>query len=110
MKSIVLNDVIYPHVVINWIDIVGDCTTVAGDEFRELKCAEITTEGYLFDMFEENNQKFIRTFASYQDGISPAFGDRNIFPLSVLTKESFELVKSAIEYSLLPFKIDIEIE
>jgi len=98
MEHIELGGKKYPRVVIHWMDIVGDCTTVGKEDVEELTCALIITEGYLYDTFEQSGTKYIRTFASYEPGQKPTFGDRNVFPLSVLTKESREVIKKALKF------------
>ena len=98
MESIKLGDKTYPRIKIHWMDIAGDCTTVGKEDFEELACALIITEGYLYDTFEQNGTKYLRTFASYEPGQKPTFGDRNVFPLSVLTKESRETIKKAAKF------------
>jgi hypothetical protein len=71
---------------------------VGSEDVEELTCAHIITEGYLYDTFEQGGTKYIRTFASYEPGQKPTFGDRNVFPLSVLTKESRKIIKKALKF------------
>lgn len=87
----------YPRITVHWMDIIGDCTTVLKDEAEELKCPHLVTEGFLFDVFEEDGERYVRTFATYEIGGEIGFGDRNCFPLSVLTKNS----KRDVEFALI---------
>ena len=87
MEYAEVNGVRYPKVKITWRDIIG-----AGS------FGVMVTEGYLFDTFEEDGEKYIRTFASYQISDEAAFGDRNCFPFSVLTSESQRDVEIALLY------------
>ena len=98
MEHIELGSKKYPKVKIHWMDIAGDCTTVGVEDFEELTCALITTEGYLYDTFDQDGKRYFRTFASYEAGAKPSFGDRNVFPFSVLCKESKDTVKKALKF------------
>jgi hypothetical protein len=97
MKYIKLANKKYPRVRITWLDITGDCTTVSAEDFEELTCAKIVTEGYLYGTFERDGMVFIRTFASYEPGSKPTFGDRNVFPFSVLESKSKNRVIKALK-------------
>ena len=97
MEHIELGSKKYPRVKIDWMDIAGDCTTVGADNFEELTCALITTEAYLYDTFDQDGKRYLRTFASYEAGVNPSFGDRNVFPFSVLSKDSKDIVKKAMK-------------
>ena len=97
MEHIELGSKKYPRVKIDWMDIAGDCTTVGADDFEELTCALITTEAYLYDTFDQDGKRYLRTFASYEAGANPSFGDRNVFPFSVLSKDSKDIVKKAMK-------------
>ena len=98
MEHIELGAKKYPKVKIHWMDIAGDCTTVGAEDFEELTCAHIVTEGYLFDTFEQDGKRYLRTFASYEPGPKPTFGDRNVFPFSILSKESKDIIKKALKF------------
>ncbi|MAL67546.1 MAG: hypothetical protein CMK27_00500 [Porticoccaceae bacterium] len=71
-----------------WIDIAGDATTVGSDDFNKMKCCEIHTDCYLYDIQELDGRKYVRTFASYQKKDDIGFGDRNVYPLEVFDKTS----------------------
>tara|TARA_R110002020_G_scaffold50172_2_gene142030 strand:+ start:326 stop:634 length:309 start_codon:yes stop_codon:yes gene_type:complete len=96
MAYIEINGVRYPKVKIVWRDIIGAGSFGDLQEFKELLCPVMVTEGYLFDTFEEDGEKYIRTFASYQISDEPAFGDRNCFPFSVLTSKSQRDIEMAL--------------
>ena len=79
---IVGNKRYYKYKII-WEDIVGDSTLATSSEFRKLTCANIHTECWLF----EKTDNYVYSFASYyieKDDIE--FGDRNIYPRSVIKK------------------------
>ena len=86
----------YPRITIVWKDIIGDSSMTTMNESRELVCPTIFTEGYLFDVFEDDGERYVRTFATYQKEDGVAFGDRNCFPLSVLTSKSQLDVEMAV--------------
>tara|TARA_R100001086_G_C11645592_1_gene205823 strand:+ start:53 stop:352 length:300 start_codon:yes stop_codon:yes gene_type:complete len=96
MQFVEVGDIRYPRVVIEWRDIVGDPVVVTAQDSTELTCPLLVTEGYLFDVFEEDGTRYIRTFATYE--IGDGFGDRNCFPLSVLTADSKRDVELAIMF------------
>jgi hypothetical protein len=96
-KFVELKGVRYPRITIHWMDIVGDASTVTGEEAKTLMCPHCVTEGYLYDVFEQDGERYIRTFATYELGDDPSFGDRNCFPLSVLSKNS----KRDVEFALI---------
>ena len=98
MEYAEVSGVRYPKVKITWRDIIGAGSFGDPEESRELVCPVMVTEGYLFDTFEEDGEKYIRTFASYQISDEAAFGDRNCFPFSVLTSESQRDVEIALLY------------
>ena len=94
-----LHGVKYPRVTLHWYDIVGDSSWMDKSEFEEFECAEAVTEGFVFDIFEKNWVKFVRTFSSYvdeEDG--PTFGDRGCFPLSVLNPKCQHIIEMAEVY------------
>jgi len=98
MKYIELFGVRYPHIVIEWKDIIGAGSFGTPEETRELGCPSMVTEGYLFDDFEEDGERYIRTFGSYQTSDEPSFADRNCFPFLVLTKKSRQDVELALHF------------
>ena len=86
----------YPKVTIVWRDIIGSGGFGDADDFRELGCPTFVTEGFLFDVFEEDGERYVRTFASYQKEDGDDFGDKNCFPFSVLTNKSQREVEMAL--------------
>ena len=61
-----------------WNDITGDSTIQSETEFNNMKCAEIITEAYIYDVFEEDGREYVRTFASYSiKNNEYGYGDRN---------------------------------
>jgi hypothetical protein len=96
-RFVEIKGVRYPRIIIHWVDIIGDCTTVLKEEAEELKCPHLITEGFLFDVFEDDGERYVRTFATYELGGEIGFGDRNCFPLNVLTRES----RRAVEFGLI---------
>ena len=88
----------YPRVIIEWKDIIGAGGFGTVEESRDLVCPSMVTEGYLFDVFEEDGEKYIRTFASYQTSDEAAFADRNCIPFSVLSKQSKRDVELALMF------------
>jgi len=93
MDFLQLGDKKFYKVVLHWYDIVGDSTTVTEGDFEDMICASLVTEGYLFDTFEKDGNTYVRTFSSYELGEKPAYGDRNVYPLSVFTKNSEKQIK-----------------
>ena len=96
MAYIEINGHKYPRVTITWRDIIGDPVVANEGEARGLVCPILVTEGYLFDVFEEDGERYVRTFASYQRDDEAVFGDRNCFPFSVLTNKSQREVEMAL--------------
>ena len=96
MQFVEVANVRYPKVTVKWRDIVGDPVVVTAQDSTELTCPLLVTEGYLFDVFEEDGARYIRTFATWE--IGDGFGDRNCFPLSVLTPGSKRDVELAIMF------------
>jgi hypothetical protein len=96
MQFVEVANVRYPKVTVKWRDIVGDPVVVTAQDSTELTCPLLVTEGYLFDVFEEDGARYIRTFATWE--IGDGFGDRNCFPLSVLTLSSKRDVELAIMF------------
>ena len=86
----------YPRIVIEWKDIIGAGSFGTLGESRDLRCPAMVTEGYLFDDFEEDGERYIRTFASYQISDEVSFADRNCFPFDVLTRKSRRDVELAL--------------
>ena len=96
MQYIDLFGVRYPRIVIEWHDIIGAGSFGTPEETLDLRCPAMVTEGYLFDAFEEDDERFVRTFGSYQTSEEPSFADRNCFPFLVLTKKSRRDVEMAL--------------
>tara|TARA_R100001086_G_C11636476_1_gene203242 strand:- start:29 stop:331 length:303 start_codon:yes stop_codon:yes gene_type:complete len=96
MEYAEVNGVRYPKVKITWRDIIGAGSFGDADDFRELVCPTFITEGFLFDVFEEDGERYVRTFASYQKEDGDDFGDKNCFPFSVLTSKSRRDVEIAL--------------
>ena len=91
----------YPRITIRWKDIVGDSAMVKPTDASKLVCPIMYTEGYLFDCFEEDGEKYVRTFATWaydEEEKEASFGDRNCFPVCVLTKESRRSLKIALAW------------
>ena len=59
----------------------GDSGHATADEFAKFKASTMVTQAYLFS----KDKKFIRTFASYEEG-DELFSDRNIFPTGCVIK------------------------
>ena len=96
MELLEINGQRYPRITIVWRDIIGDPVVASEGESRELVCPTIITEGFLFDVFEDNGERYVRTFATYQKEDEVAFGDRNCFPFCVLTSASKRDVEMAL--------------
>ena len=73
-KSIVIKKKRYNFYTITWVDPTGDSGHATADEFAKFKASTMVTQAYLFS----KDKKFIRTFASYDEG-DELFSDRNIF-------------------------------
>ena len=66
-----------------WEDIVGDSTLATSNEFAKMTCADIHTECWVFDKTPD----YVYSFASYYTSNGELeFGDRNIYPRSVIKK------------------------
>lgn len=78
-----------------WIDICGDSTTIGPDDFNKMKCCEIVTECFLYDVIIIDSREYVRTFASYQVKDDFGYGDRNIYPIEVFTDESQKKIRKA---------------
>ena len=82
-KPIVVGDKRYYKYLIIWEDIVGDSTITDYNEFNNMNCALIHTEAYIF----KKTAKYVYSFGSYQNENGEiGFGDRNIYPRSVIKK------------------------
>lgn len=82
-KPIVVGNNKYYKYLIVWEDIVGDSTITDFNEFTQMTCALIHTEAYIF----KKTSKYLYSFGSYQnDNGEIGFGDRNIYPRSVIKK------------------------
>ena len=79
---IVGNKRYYKYKII-WEDIVGDSTLATENEFSKMTCADVHTECWVFD----KTLDYVYSFASYYiENGEIEFGDRNIYPLSVIKK------------------------
>ena len=79
---IVGNKRYYKYKII-WEDIVGDSILATPNEFKNMTCAEIHTECWIFD----KTLDYVYSFASYYiENGEIEFGDRNIYPRSVIKK------------------------
>lgn len=66
-----------------WEDIVGDSILATPNDFNNMTCAEIHTECWLFNKTAD----YVYSFASYYiDNGEMEFGDRNVYPRSVIKK------------------------
>ena len=66
-----------------WEDIVGDSTLATENEFSNMTCAEVHTECWIFN----KDVDYVYSFASYfTENGEIEFGDRNIYPRSVIKK------------------------
>ena len=88
----------YPRVTLKWRDIIGAGGFSSLEESRALVCPSMITEGYLLDVFEEDGERYVRTFASYQTSDEAAFADRNCIPFSVLDRQSRRDVELALMF------------
>ena len=80
-KPIIIGDKRYYKYLIIWEDIVGDSTLTDYNDFDHMKCALIHTEAYIF----KKGKKYLYSFGSYQNSDGEVgFGDRNIYPRSVI--------------------------
>lgn len=73
---IIIGGVKYFKYIIVWEDIVGDSTI---SDFNGLECATIYTEAYIY----KKTKDYVYSFASY-DKKDTAFGDRNVYPRSII--------------------------
>ena len=79
---IVGNKRYYKYKII-WEDIVGDSTLATENEFSKMTCADVHTECWIFD----KDTDYVYSFASYYiENGEMEFGDRNIYPRSVIKK------------------------
>ena len=82
-KPIVVGNNKYYKYLIVWEDIVGDSSITDYNEFSKMSVATINTEAYIF----KKTEKYVYSFASYQnDNGEVSFGDRNVYPRSVIKK------------------------
>ena len=101
MKSVTINNTKYFFKKLTWLDIVGDSTIAGENDYHNMKCAEIITEAYVYDIFEEDGREFVRTFASYQTKNNEfGFGDRNCYPMEVFDKRSQKAIREAHRLTL----------
>tara|TARA_Y100001951_G_C11165609_1_gene197285 strand:- start:13 stop:354 length:342 start_codon:yes stop_codon:yes gene_type:complete len=101
IDSIKVGGVRYPRITVRWRDIIGDSAMVKFTDANKLVCPVMYTEGYLFDCFEANGEKYVRTFATWaydEEEEETSFGDRNCFPVCVLTKESRRDLKIVVAW------------
>ena len=94
-KAVTINNKKHLWVKVEWLDICGNSALQSDYEFNKLKAARIVTEAYLYDLFEEEGNEFVRTFASYQNVDDIGYGDTNVYPLSVFTKSSQKRIRKA---------------
>ena len=79
---IVGNKRYYKYKII-WEDMVGDSTLATENEFSKMTCADVHTECWIFD----KDTDYVYSFASYYiENGEMEFGDRNIYPRSVIKK------------------------
>tara|TARA_B100001109_G_scaffold190099_1_gene156746 strand:- start:104 stop:418 length:315 start_codon:yes stop_codon:yes gene_type:complete len=90
-----IGDKVHAKLQLKWIDIAGDATTVGSDDFNKMKCCEIHTDCYLYDIQVIEGRNYVKTFASYQKRDDIGFGDRNIYPLEVFDKTSQDKINKA---------------
>ena len=82
-RSIIIGDKEYFKYLIVWEDIVGDSTITDYNEFSKMSVATINTEAYIF----KKTEKYVYSFASCQNDTGEgSFGDKNIYPKSVIKK------------------------
>lgn len=80
---IVVNGVKYYKYLIIWEDIVGDASIAEFNDFDNMTCSLIKSEAYVF----KKTSKYVWSFSSYcNENGEIAFGDRNIYPRSVIKK------------------------
>ena len=80
---LILGDKTYYKYLIIWEDILGDSSIAEYNVFNNMKVATIHTEAYIF----RKDNKYVYSFASYQNENGDiAFGDRNVYPRSVIKK------------------------
>jgi hypothetical protein len=101
MKSVTINNTKYFFKKLIWNDITGDSTIQSETEFNNMKCAEIITEAYIYDVFEEDGREYVRTFASYSiKNNEYGYGDRNCYPIEVFDKSSQKAIREAHRHTL----------
>ena len=82
-NPITIGDKEYHKYLIVWEDICGDSTITDYNEFSKMTCADIHTECWIF----EKNPDYVYSFASYYESNGEIeFGDRNVYPRSVIKK------------------------
>ncbi len=82
-EPLILGDKSYYKYLIVWEDILGDSSIAEHNAFYNMKVATIHTEAYIF----KKDNKYVHSFASYQNENGDiAFGDRNVYPRSVIKK------------------------
>ena len=94
-KAVTINNKRHLWIKVEWLDICGNSALQSDYEFNKLKAARIVTEAYLYDLFEEEGNEFVRSFASYQNVDDIGYGDTNVYPLSVFTKSSQKRIRKA---------------
>ena len=97
MRFITINNRAHAKLKLIWHDILGDSTVGTDHEFEKMKCARIITECYLYDIFESDGSEYVRTFASYQIEEEMGYGDRNVYPMEVFTKDSQRTIINALK-------------
>ena len=82
-EPIVAGNKRYYKYKIIWEDIVGDSILATPNDFNNMTCAEIHTECWIFNKTAD----YVYSFASYYiDNGEMEFGDRNVYPRSVVKK------------------------
>ena len=81
-KPITIGEKKYYKYLIIWEDIVGDSSISDENAFNNMRVATIHTEAYVF----KRTKKYTYSFASYQNDGDIGFGDRNVYPKSVIKK------------------------
>ena len=80
-RHVVIKNKKYYFYSITWVDITGDSSHSTAEDFMKFKASTMVTQAYLFN----KDKKFVRTFASYEQG-DELFSDRNIFPIGCILK------------------------
>ena len=57
-KAVTINNKRHLWIKVEWLDICGNSALQSDYEFNKLKAARIVTEAYLYDLFEEESDKW----------------------------------------------------